>query len=82
MNAVIFVLVCVLPVAKRQPIVGSIAAPRTVHVCALFARSRQILRTVLVTTVIIVDALFLEGDIYEELWRKRREEGRRKEASR
>jgi hypothetical protein len=32
--------------------------------------------------VIIVDALFLEGDIYEELWRKRREEGRRKEASR
>ena len=28
--------------------------------------------------MIIVDALFLEGDIYEGLWRKTREEGRKK----
>ena len=61
----ILVLVCVLPVAERQPVVVAIATPHTLNVFTLLARSGHVLLAVLVTAMIIVDALFLEGDIYE-----------------
>ena len=67
LNAVIFVLVCVLPVAERQSVVVAIATPRTLNVFTLLARSGHVLLAVLVTAMIIVDALFFKRDIFRHL---------------